>query len=223
MPALSLGPFVDVGCGENGVTTSESLDGLRAAGFSGPVWAVETVPSRLPNHEDITCSSELPPTAGVVRAMNVLRQYHPSDCEAALKQWAAVLCDGGHLLEGTTDKHGHIACFFDLGSVPYLVFATTFEKGFGPWMFRDYLPQLWRRSVLPGTDLFAFFELWHSHYVISREVCSLSERFRRSSQSLADARLGAEVSKLPSGMCFRVPLNWSADRSLALSLSPETI
>ena len=223
MPALSGGPFVDVGCGENGITTLETLAVLRAAGFAGPVWAVETVLSRLPNHHDITCSTELPSTAGVVRAMNVLRQYHPSDCEDALKQWAAVLCDGGHLLEGTTDKHGHVTCFFDLGFVPYVVFATTFERGFGPWMFRDYLPQLWRRTVLPGTDLFAFFELWHAHYVDSLEVCSLDERFRRSSRDLAQVHLGAEVATLKSGMCFRVPLSWSADRSAALRLSPETI
>jgi hypothetical protein len=129
------------------------------------IWAVDADKARLPNVDGVRTDTSLEVVdIGALRAMNVLRQYNIEDSLAALSVWVSHLSEHGVLIEGTSDKHGELASFFCLGQTQELVLMTTFSRDFGPWMFRDYLPQIWRRSVKPGTGLFDFFEAWAAEF-----------------------------------------------------------
>lgn len=99
----------------------------------------------------------------LVRAMNVLRGYAPSECAEAHAQWLNWLGEGGVLVEGTTTPDGDLACFYEVTcDTEQLVLSRNRSsgRGFAPWMLRDWLPKLLRRSVKPGTQEYAFFDDW---------------------------------------------------------------
>ena len=52
--------------------------------------------------------------AGVIRAMNVLRQYDEADVPAAWQRMSSRLAPGGTLVEGTCDEIGRIASWVDV-------------------------------------------------------------------------------------------------------------
>ncbi|RAL22357.1 hypothetical protein DL240_10940 [Lujinxingia litoralis] len=161
---------IDVGYGEHGWTTLEFFEALREAGVMSPVVGLEVEAHRVegaqtlarPGLRFVQGGFELEEATGqqasLVRAMNVLRQYAPQEVEGAHRAWGRALIEGGYLIEGTCDGTGA------LGSVHVLqrrgealeklglLLWTDFSKGFGPWMFRDWLPADLRRSLKPRGD-----------------------------------------------------------------------
>lgn len=118
-PAL----FVDVGYGEDPVTTLESAERFRRQSPSLVVVGVEIDRARvaaavpladestsfrhggfdLPLGVDATGNAE---RAALIRAFNVLRQYDPADVMRAWSLMGRHLLPGGLLIEGTSDPNG---------------------------------------------------------------------------------------------------------------------
>jgi len=144
---------------------------------------------------------------GVLRAMNVLRQYSAEEARHALADWMSKLSPQGILVEGTSDKHGELAAFFCLGQTHELVLMTTFSRGFGPWMFRDYLPQIWRRTVKPGTELFEFFEDWDTQFRAQSGEPDPQSRFFSSLQNLEFD--GLVAGRVNGGVFVSLPMSQS--------------
>ena len=205
--ALESGPFVDLGCGVGGLTTIESKSAIEQAGLVVEIWAVDADEARLPAVDGIQTSTALEVVdIGVLRAMNVLRQYNVDDSLAALSEWSTHLSTQGVLVEGTSDKHGELAAFFCLGRSPELVLMTTFSRDFGPWIFRDYLPQLWRRSVKPGTALFGFFRAWAAEFQASSECTDAPSRFFASLDALGID--GLKAGSINGSAYLSLPVVW---------------
>lgn len=159
------GVVVDLGIGETPDTALE----LQAV-LPCPLIAVEREPSWVQRAKDAGLDARvgdhhLPLLPGespiAIRAINVFRGYREADALAALEHLARY---GALLLEGSTDLEGHLACAWVIakGQPRQLLFATDFERGFGPWMFRDVLPRALRRSVHPGTWIHGFLTRWEA-------------------------------------------------------------
>ena len=156
--------IADVGYG----ATPDSLRELLAAFPEAVVIGYESDRNRLIADLDtrLVGGFELPAETtpfDVVRAINVLRGYSIEECNAAHAAWLKWLNNGGVLVEGTTTPDGDVACFFvksDVHEQLVMSRARGSERGFAPWMLRDWLPKLLRRSVAPGTLEYAFFEDW---------------------------------------------------------------
>ncbi|HET59219.1 MAG TPA: class I SAM-dependent methyltransferase, partial [Chloroflexi bacterium] len=112
--------FVDLGYGEEAITTLESAQRFRKVNGRLPVVGVEIDPGRVaagkPFEDEQTSfrlgGFNLPLREGecptVIRAFNVLRQYNQSDVMPAWQTLAASMADGGLLIEGTSDPFGRI-------------------------------------------------------------------------------------------------------------------
>ncbi len=195
------GCVVDLGYGAVPVTTRElaaSLPGhLRVVG-------VEADPRNLPpDRQDgpvsfVQGTFALPPEARpalVVRMMNVLRGYPPSEAAPARSRVAEALVDGGVLVEGSCGPHGEVLVagwWRRRGPelVPEaLLFSTTFANGFAPLVFRDRLPRDARGAVRDGTPLGAFFRDWTAAYDEVRDrVSDAPGRFLAAAAALAARR-----------------------------------
>ncbi|TXD37157.1 methylase [Lujinxingia vulgaris] len=209
-PGEGPGLAVDVGFGEEGWTTRELYEALRQSGMVCDVVGVEVEPMRVEKAQEVACEGlrfveagfDLKPVvwreAGLVRAMNVLRQYGPHEVEEAHRSWGEVLGEGGYLVEGTCDGEGAIGSAHvlrkDRGEVKKvgLVLWTDFSKGFGPWMFRDWLPADLRRSLkagrqVEGVEMYGFLQRWAELAADARGegVCENREVFERSLRWLA--------------------------------------
>ncbi len=181
------------------------------------IWAIDADGARLPDVDGIQTSTELDiDQIGVLRAMNVLRQYGAEEAQKALLGWASRLSPNGILVEGTTDKHGELATFFCLGQTTELVLMTTFSRGFGPWMFRDYLPQSWRRTVKPGTALFDFFDAWASEFSAQSDKPDAESRFFASLEALDLA--GLRWGTVRGGVFLCMPVSWSPEKTVVLGI-----
>lgn len=168
---------VDIGVGENPFPAAEWAARL------GGLTAVEVHPRRAAKaraHAGLTVlevdalSHSPPGTAGVARCANLLRQYPTPQvpaAHAALVRWVR---PGGVVAVGSCDRMGHVCVFHGLRRTPAgvgrerLVFATDFERGFAPLLFRDQLPRDLRRGVQPGTALGAFFAAWTARWTQTR-------------------------------------------------------
>jgi hypothetical protein len=176
------GPFrqavaVDVGFGAGPWTTLEWARSLRSLRPDLRVVGVDLDPDRvaaaLPLADartdfrqggfDLPLGPEEP--ALLVRAMNVLRQYPASAVTEAHARLAARLLPGGALLEGSSDREGGVLVAHLLRAGPSpcreaLVFATGFDRGFAPMLFRDWLPRDLRRRCVPGEPIRTFLDAW---------------------------------------------------------------
>jgi hypothetical protein len=124
-PAGRCGLFVDVGFGEDPVTTLESaarfrrhapglyvvgveIDRARVAA-AAPLADAHTVFRQggfdLPVGVPFAAQPERP---GLIRAFNVLRQYGPDEVGAAWSLMGRHLLPGGLLIEGTSDPRGRV-------------------------------------------------------------------------------------------------------------------
>lgn len=179
------GVVVDVGFGEHAYTTSEMARRFRELSPDLDIVGVEADPHRVERARDdypdidfaeggFPLSASLDRSARLVRAMNVLREYHPSTALDAYADWAAPLTQGGLLLAGSSDKYGDTMTALLMRKTgkdvvrESLLFFTTFEQGFGPWMFRDWLPRDLRRSVGEGDAVFGLLEDWHEAFEQAR-------------------------------------------------------
>jgi hypothetical protein len=112
--------FVDLGYGEEPFTTLESAARLRKHNPTLPLLGVEIVPERVemaePYADELTQfrlgGFNLPLKQGervrIIRAFNVLRQYHEDEVEEAHIMLVKQLLPGGLVIEGTSDPLGRV-------------------------------------------------------------------------------------------------------------------
>ena len=198
---------VDVGFGEHAHTTAEMARRFRDLNPSLEIVGVEADSERVERaksaYENIDArtggfplSESVERPARLVRAMNVLREYKPSVALAAYQDWAEPLVDGGLLAAGSSDKFGDVMGVLLARKVDgvlrreSLLFATTFENGFGPWMFRDWLPRDLRRSVGEGDAVYELLEQWNVCFEVAREEGDRAPKvlFCRSAERLVRSR-----------------------------------
>ncbi len=174
------GLFVDLGYGETPQTTLESAARLRRINAGLQLLGVEIDPARVaaalsaagPGLEFRLGGFNLPLRAGeraaVIRAMNVLRQYPEGDYRPSIEILAQSLCEGGLLLEGTSDPPGRLMVFnlyrragkgilFD-----GLIFSIRPRHPFSPRDLQAVLPKNLIHHAEPGSPLDRFFGDWES-------------------------------------------------------------
>jgi len=170
--------FVDLGYGAEAITTLESAERFRHLNPALKILGVEIEPERvaaaLPFADNKTFfrlggfNLPLEPNESVraIRAFNVLRQYDESEVMPAWEQLAPYVKTGGLLIEGTSNPTGAIWSANVLrkeGEVwkkEALVFFTNFHLGFDPLEFQTILPKNYIHRMVPGEEIFEFFEEW---------------------------------------------------------------
>ncbi|MDW8316618.1 MAG: methylase [Anaerolineae bacterium] len=177
--------FVDLGYGDEPVTTLESAARLRRVNPSLPVLGVEIDPARVaaaqPFADNLTQfrlggfnlplqlqPDGTPETVRLIRAFNVLRQYREEDVAPAWAMLGRYLLPGGLLIEGTAEPFGRIWAANLLRKpagggelvVEGLLFSTNFRLGFDPAEFQTILPKNLIHRVTPGEPIYAFFAAW---------------------------------------------------------------
>lgn len=198
---------IDLGTGDLPYTTLEWATALRRRYPELSVIGVEHDPHRLrrvqphaSDHVDFRLGGfELPLTQeespAIIRCMNVLRDYPADTIPAIHRTLLDQLAPHGLLLEGTSNRGGDVLTAFVLRPEhsPGLVFLNRFEQGFAPWMFRDRLPQLIRRSVEPGAPIHRLLSLWDTCW---RETSwsTPEEAFIASTQRLSQRLPGIRAS-----------------------------
>jgi len=177
---------VDVGLGAKPDTTVELAEAVHRASPALVVIGVDIDPYRVATARQRAGdyamfrvgSFELPleddERVRVVRAMNLLREYHPDDVEMKQAFLGAPLEEGGLLLEGSTDDEGHVVCAHVLRARrghlkrESLLFLTDFGRGFSPNLFRDWLPQDLRGQAGASGVLTPFFASWSAAFDAAR-------------------------------------------------------
>lgn len=210
---------VDVGFGQEGWTTRELFEALGQAAVACEVVGVEVEPGRVQAAQALACEGlrfveggfDLKQAVGrearLVRAMNVLRQYGPHEVAEAHRAWGEGVCEGGYLVEGTCDGEGAIGSAHVLqkrqGQLEKvgLMMWTDFSRGFGPWMFRDWLPADLRRSLrrgrqVDGVEMYAVLQRWAE---LAGEVRRAGVRGNREVFEGSLTRLAVEVDVLKEG------------------------
>ncbi|MGD8397473.1 MAG: methylase [Anaerolineae bacterium] len=178
--------FVDLGYGQEPVTTLQSAARLRQANPALPVLGVEINPERVAAAQPYadartffrlggfrlplgTWPDGTPETARLVRAFNVLRQYDEGAVAPAYDLLMRDILPGGLLIEGTSDPYGSTwvaNVTRRLGGdgsryrMEALVFGTNFRKGFDPGQFQPVLPKNYIHRVVPGEPIYQFFQSW---------------------------------------------------------------
>lgn len=201
--------FVDVGLGDSPHTTLESSQAFRARNAGLRTIGVEIDPVRLEHAREL-CEREIElrlgsfasplersESARLVRAMNVLRGYPESLVPDAHARLAAPLLPGGLLVEGTCSRDGGLLCAHLIRKREQglareaLCFSTDFCAGFGPLMFRDWLPRDLRRHVREGEAIGDFLFAWRAAFERVRV------RSRQAPASLFVASAEALARELP--------------------------
>jgi hypothetical protein len=190
---LTGGLVVDVGFGASAVTVEALAEAVHQVNPGLEVVGVERDASRVSPEArgarlvlgGFEALAQLQ-GAVVVRAMNVLRGYRAEEVPLIHRALGAGLVEGGLLLEGSTDTEGHVSVSHLLrrrggGLVSEgLLFHTDFERGFSPWLFRDWLPRDLRRAVRPGTRVHGLLEQWSQGVEAAGPGRSPRERFSGS-------------------------------------------
>ena len=135
-------PVVELGIGDRPDTVWEWFDRL-----SGPCVAVDHDPARVETAlaaglDARLGSFDLGFEAGLIRAVNVLREQHWA--RDPVRQMCACLTTGGLLVEATTDRLGWVVAARLWG--PEVedrgwLFACDGQHGFHPRMFRGQVPR----------------------------------------------------------------------------------
>lgn len=208
------GPFIDVGFGDEPLTTLASAEAFRAVRPELEVIGVERDPARAQGARspglkivtgDFTALPALGP-ARLVRVMNVLRGYREEELPAAYEQLFRTLGERGLGLEGSSNPSGSLLCAYLLrgGRREALLFSTDFEEGFAPMQFRDWLPRALRRRVRPGEAIFDFLSAWKAAWEQTR--APFREDPPAAFAASAEAVSGFEVSLLwPGCLRWRLP------------------
>jgi hypothetical protein len=178
--------FVDLGYGDEPVTTLESARRFRQINPSLPVLGVEIDPDRVAYAQTYidehtlfrlggfdlpmqTWPDGTTETVRLIRAFNVLRQYEEQAVSGAYDRLCQTLLRGGLLIEGTSDPFGSIwvanlvrkpvhTC--GAWEMEALVFSTNFRTGFEPGQFQAVLPRSLIHRVVPGEPIFDFLQAW---------------------------------------------------------------
>ena len=197
--------FVDLGYGEEAITTFESAQRFHKVNAQLPVIGVEIDPERVaaakPYEDALTTfrlgGFNLPLQAGeqptVVRSFNVLRQYAETDVVPAWQTIAAGMAEDGLLIEGTSDPFGRIwtANLIRMrGKMPHyegFLFSTNFRAGFSPELFQPYLTKNFIHQMQTGSLIDTFLRDWKTacHETIAMKTFGLRQWFQSSAENLA--------------------------------------
>lgn len=207
MPAY----FVDLGYGAEPFTALESAERLRKLYPKLPVLGVEIDKGRVERaarYSDALTKFRLGgfnlpldngECAKIVRAFNVLRQYHESDYQKSMEILSGFLLDGALVLEGTSDPLGRIwvSNIFrkKQGTIisEGLLFSTNFRWGFEPGIFQPVLPKNYIHHMIPGEEIFSFMQAWKeaADQTVGYKVYGLRQWFVTAAKTVAD--MGFEV------------------------------
>ena len=220
------GVVVDVGFGEHAYTTAEMARRFRQlnpdldiVGVEADAHRVERARDAYPDINFVTggfpLSASVDEPVRLVRAMNVLREYHPSNALDAYADWAGPLTVGGLLVAGSSDKFGDTmtALLMRKGDERVvresLLFFSTLENEFGPWMFRDWLPRDQRRSVGEGDAVFTQCSSSGIRHSKPREPPAIGRPECSSAQNIMKGRSGYTILRARS----RVDTQGGSDES----------
>lgn len=173
---------VDVGFGDALTTTEELLVALRSAypHCEVAITAIDNDPERVAracreNRETqlrvqlggFEAVKSVWPQPHLIRVMNVLRGYPEQEARSAQHALFDALRPHGLLVEGSTDKAGHLLAAHvwqksEHSGKQYvgLAIASDFARGFAPRMFRDVLPRDLRRHVVRGEPVADWLLAW---------------------------------------------------------------
>ena len=180
IPDAHAGLVVDVGYGADAVTTIETFHRLRARNDALRIIGVEIdrervqaampfaqsgrVEFRLGGFELPLAFDERP---GLIRAMNVLRQYPEEEYDDARQRLTDVLAPNGVLLEGTSSPSGRLLtanlwCRDGSGDVGHrgVVLSVNLRRRWTPREVQTVLPKNWIHKCEPGSDLDRWFAEW---------------------------------------------------------------
>jgi hypothetical protein len=179
--------LVDLGFGASPVTTVElyrrvravapdaevvglEIDPLRVAAARRRLAAVRAAGDELPGLSFGAGGFELPVERrpALVRAFNVLRQYHEEQAWAAWSRLRAGLAAGGVLIEGTCDEIGRRAVWVTLSALPapaaagggpgaaLITFSARLASIERPSDLAERLPKTLIHRNVPGEPVHAF-------------------------------------------------------------------
>jgi hypothetical protein len=174
--------FVDLGYGFDARTTLESASRFRRINPDLKILGVEIdkerVEAALPYADEKTFfrlgGFNLPlkenEQVRYIRAFNVLRQYEEKDFAPAYERLTQYVLPGGLMIEGTSTPFGSIWCAnvvrkvesgkIGLWNFEALAFSTNFRAGFDITDFQAVLPKNYIHHVVPGEQIYDFFEAW---------------------------------------------------------------
>jgi hypothetical protein len=171
-------PFVDLGFGASPVTCLDSLRNLRSWNPRLHVVGVEIDPERVQSALPFACPGlefrlggfNLPlamdEEAGIIRALNVLRQYPEDSYTPSVAMAGSYLVQGGIMLEGTSDPPGNMMAvnlFVRDGADlvhDALALMANLRVAFAPRDLQAILPKNYIHHLDPGGPLDAFFGAW---------------------------------------------------------------
>jgi hypothetical protein len=140
-----------------------------------------------------------------IRAFNVLRQYQEEEFEEPVRLLGKYLINGGLLIEGTSNPSGSIwvaNLYRKDGTASVLkheglLFSTNFHTGFDPEMFQPVLPKNFIHRMLPGEDIYGFFETWKraARQMISLKQFSLRQWYKASAELLAETGYSIDLRR----------------------------
>jgi hypothetical protein len=179
--------LVDLGFGASPVTTVElyrrvlavapdaevvglEIDPLRVAAARRRLAALRAAGDELPGLSFAVGGFELPAERrpALVRAFNVLRQYHEEQAWAAWSRLRAGLAAGGVLIEGTCDEIGRRAVWVTLSALPapaaagggpgaaLVTFSARLASIGRPSDLAERLPKTLIHRNVPGEPVHAF-------------------------------------------------------------------
>ena len=179
--------LVDLGFGASPVTTVElyrrvravapdaevvglEIDPLRVAAARRRLAALRAAGDELPGLSFAVGGFELPVERrpALVRAFNVLRQYHEEQAWAAWSRLRAGLAAGGVLIEGTCDEIGRRAVWVTLSALPapvqagggpgaaLITFSARLASIERPSDLAERLPKTLIHRNVPGEPVHAF-------------------------------------------------------------------
>jgi hypothetical protein len=236
-------PFVDLGFGEQPLTTIEAAKRFRVLNPTLAVVGVEIDRERVvaaqslvgPDielvHGGFDLERHLREPARLVRAMNVLRQYGEEEVVPAWRAMGRALQPGGLLVEGTSDPLGRLLVVHRLRregealvseGVVFLARPKPLED------VRDFqavLPKRLIHHVTPGEPVHALFEDWSTAW---RDASGDPRRFQAAGRLLAERRtdVSAPARWLRRGallwrLAFAVPLAGCAPPDPVTGSEPE--
>jgi hypothetical protein len=215
--------MVDVGFGATPITTLESYARLRRERPDLRVIGVELDRARvmaaaatreLPSAVEFRVGGfdlALGPSepAGLIRAMNVLRQYPEDEHATAVSHMTAHLADGGLLLEGTSTPSGRLLAAnitrrIDGAVIPAgLVLSVNLRRAWEPRELQTVLPKNLIHHAEPGGALDAAFGVWEAAVGRARrERLTPSAAFARAARAAAPAFGGADLRPALVGRGF---------------------
>jgi hypothetical protein len=205
--------MVDVGFGATPTTTLESFARLRRHRSRLRVIGVEIDRARVDaaldedvpggvefRHGGFDLPLESHERAGLIRAMNVLRQYPEAEHGVAIERMARHLAEGGLLLEGTSSPSGRLITAnlvrrLDSGVVQVgVVLSVNLRRPWEPRELQTVLPKNLIHRAEPGGLLDAAFGTWAAAVAQARyERLPPAAAFAKAARDAAQAFGGIDL------------------------------